>query len=315
MASLPSRTSADPAFTTPTILTNPMNPTYQSDQSNSYDYGTSFGGIKDPQALAALSTLIAQLQAGQTPGQKQLAERNNEITRTREISRDYSKGAAFLDAENAVNQALRKAQEANMPAIVKAIQGAGTSSSSMQGLLAQRLATESAQAAGALGAKQAVDYGQISLGLQGVLEALTRPNDPGTDNLLKALGLMKVDTMSKSAQTTKTGSSSGGGGGGSYIANTGSGGSSGSGGTLYSGGEASYYSGGGNSFSSGGYSSPSNNYSDTYGGTYNDYSSSYGSAYDNGSYGDLQFVSTPSSSSSSGSFGLGNDYFSSDWGF
>lgn len=253
---LPSRSSASSASSTqaPVVLTNPTNGTVSSGQSQSSGSSSSFGGIENPQALEALSILISQLQRGETPGQKQQGERNTEITRTRELSRDYSKGAAFLDAENAVNQALRKSQEANMPAITKAIQGAGTSSSSMQGLLAQRLATESAQAAGALGAKQAVDYGQISANLQGVLEALTRTNDPGTEALLKAVGLMKVDRSTSSQQSTQSQSSSGGGGGGTYIANTGptgySAGPSGSGsssdGVWYgsSGGDSSYSGGG-----------------------------------------------------------------------
>lgn len=219
---LPSRNGTASAGSNPPILQNPTNPTISSSQGTSGGSSSAFGGIEDPQALEALSILISQLQRGETVGQQQQGERNNEITRTRELSRDYSKGAAFLDAENAVNQSLRKSMEANMPAIVKAIQGAGTSASSMQGLLAQRLATESAQAAGTLGAKQAVDYGNISASLAGVLEALTRTNDPGTDNLIKALGLMKVDKSSSVQTSQQSSQSSGGGGGGTFIANTGS---------------------------------------------------------------------------------------------
>ena len=315
----PSRSSVQ---SPPTVLTNPTNGTVSSGQSQSSGSSSSFGGIEDPQALEALSILISQLQRGETPGQQQMVERNKEITRTRDLSRDYSKGAAFLDAENAVNQALRKSQESNMPAIVKSIQGAGTSASSMQGLLAQRLATDSAQAAGALGAKQAVDYGQISANLQSVLEALTRTNDPGTDNLLKAAGLLKVDRSASQQQSSQSQSSSGGGRGGSYIANGGgpSGGSSyldlsGSlGGYDYTPTDYSYYSSG---------ASPS---SDIYGGSYGNYfgggggygsfsdygtssGTSYGSSYDN-NYSNLNFVSPPSSSSS---FGYGNDYFSGNY--
>jgi hypothetical protein len=205
---LPSRYESTTNEQRPIVLGNP---TSSSGSSQSQTSSAGYQGIEDPEALAALETLIRQLQAGTTEGQKQQAERNAEITRVRGLSRDYSKGAAFLDAENAVNQALRKAQEANMPAIVKSIQGAGTSSSSMQGLLAQRLATESAQAAGALGAKQAVDYGNISANLAGVLEGLTRVNDIGTDNLIKALDLTRIQRNSSASYTNQSQQSGGGG--------------------------------------------------------------------------------------------------------
>lgn len=279
---LPSRSSAS-STQAPVVLTNPTNPTISSSQGTSGGSSSAFGGIEDPQALEALSLLISQLQRGETPGQKQQGERNTEITRTRELSRDYSKGAAFLDAENAVNQSLRKSMEANMPAIVKAIQGAGTSASSMQGLLAQRLATESAQAAGALGAKQAVDYGNISASLAGVLEALTRTNDPGTDNLIKALGLMKVDKSSSVQTSQQSSQSSGGGGGGTFIANTGS--TGGSSGSYSSSGDNQVFrlEGTGDymeptSYSSGGWALPtsSGNSGSYYGGGWGDYTGSSG---------------------------------------
>lgn len=271
---LPSRSSAtSDSYSRPTVLNNPTE-SFSSNQSSSS--GSNFGGIEDPQALAALQLLIQQLQTGQTAGQKQNVERNNEITRVRELSRDYSKGAAFLDAENAVNQALRKSQEANMPAIVKSIQGAGTSASSMQGLLAQRLATESAQAAGALGAKQAVDYGNISANLAGVLEGLTRVNDVGTDNLIKALDLMKVQ---KGSQYSSSSGSQRSGGGGQRIA-----GSSDSSGSYSSSGDnqVSRLEGTGNSAS---YSS--GNSGSYYGGGWGDYTdSSYGDYPSSSNYSD-----------------------------
>lgn len=313
---LPSRSSAS-STQAPVVLTNPTNGTVSSGQSQSSGSSSSFGGIENPQALEALSILISQLQRGETPGQKQQGERNNEITRTRELSRDYSKGAAFLDAENAVNQALRKSMEANMPAITKAIQGAGTSSSSMQGLLAQRLATESAQAAGALGAKQAVDYGNISANLQGVLEALTRTNDPGTEALLKAIGLLKVDRSTSSQQSTQSQSSSGGGGGGTYIANTGSSGSYSSSGDNQvfrlegTGNAASYSSGNSGSYYGGGWGDYTGSSGYTGAGSYDsswmdtgyDLGSGY-SSYGGGSY-DGNWVDT--------GYDLGSGY--SDYGY
>lgn len=258
---LPSRYETTTA-SNPTILSNP---TSSSGSSQSQTSTAGFQGIEDPTALAALALLIQQLQAGTTPGQQQQAERTAEISRVQGLSRDYSKGAAFLDAENAVNQALRKSQEANMPAIVKAIQGAGTSSSSMQGLLAQRLATESAQAAGALGAKQAVDYGNISASLAGVLEGLTRPSDIGTDNLLKALQLTSIQRNASASYTNQAQQSSGGG---SRIAGPSD---------FSSIGESSYY---GDGYISSGYPS---SYSDTFSYSSGNSGNYYGN-YDLGSY-------------------------------
>lgn len=312
---LPSRSSAtSDSYSRPTVLNNSTDSSMNEQSSSS---SSNFGGIEDPQALAALQLLIQQLQTGQTAGQKQNVERNNEITRVRELSRDYSKGAAFLDAENAVNQALRKSQEANMPAIVKSIQGAGTSSSSMQGLLAQRLATESAQAAGALGAKQAVDYGNISANLAGVLEGLTRVNDVGTDNLIKALDLMKVQKGTEFSQKSGQQQSSGGG---QRIA-----GSSDSSGSYSSSGDnqvfrlegtgnaASYSSGNSGSYYGGGWDdyTGSSGYTDTGAGSYDsswvdtgyDLGSGY-SSYGGGSY-DGNWVDT--------GYDLGSGY--SDYGY
>ena len=311
---LPSRSSVtSDSSSRPTVLNNSTDSSMNEQSSSS---SSNFGGIEDPQALAALQLLIQQLQTGQTAGQKQQAERNAEVTRVRELSRDYSKGAALLDAENAVNQALRKSQEANMPAIVKSIQGAGTSASSMQGLLAQRLATESAQAAGALGAKQAVDYGNISANLAGVLEGLTRVNDVGTDNLIKALDLMKVQKGTEFTQKSVQQQSSGGG---QRIA-----GSSDSSGSYSSSGDnqvfrlegtgnaASYSSGNSGSYYGGGWDNytGSSEYTDTGAGSYDsswmdtgyDLGSGY-SSYGGGSY-DGNWVDT--------GYDLGSGY--SDYG-
>jgi hypothetical protein len=176
-----------------------------------------FAGIDNPEALGILMDFIRQTTEGGTEEQKrQRAERNTEIQRTRALGGDYSKNAAFTDAANLMAQQLQKSLEANMPAISKSIQGAGTSASSMQGLLAQKLATESAQAAGALGAEQAKSYGNISAQLQGVLEALTRIDPSIETSLLKALELTKVSKQEQRGTKqgiTETGQS----GGGSYF--------------------------------------------------------------------------------------------------
>ncbi len=152
-----------------------------------------FQGIDNPEALSILMDFIRQTAGGGTEEQrKQRAERNAEIQRTRAIGGDYTKQAAFADAAALMAQNLQQSLEKNMPAISRSIQGAGTSASSMQGLLSQKLATESAQAASALGAEQAKAYGGITAQLQQVLEALTRIDPSIEANLLKALDLTRV---------------------------------------------------------------------------------------------------------------------------
>ena len=173
-----------------------------------------FAGIDNPEAIGILMDFIRQTAGGGTAEQRrQRAERNTEIQRTRALGGDYSKSAAFADAADLMAQNLRRSLEANMPAISKSIQGAGTSASSMQGLLSQKLATESAQAAGALGAEQAKSYGNISAQLQGVLEALTRIDPSIETNLLKALELTRVSRAeSRSVQNPTTSTTASGGG-------------------------------------------------------------------------------------------------------
>lgn len=205
----------------PTVLQAPIIPGFsQSSGGGSQSGQTSFTGIEDPEILKILLTTLTQLSSGGTEEMKrQRAERNAEIQRTRAISGDYTKGDAFTDAADLMAQNLRVAMEKNMPAISKAIQGAGTSSSSMQGLLSQKLAVDSSQAAGALGAAQAVSYGNISTNLQQVLEALTRGDNSQLESLIKGLDIARVQKGSQASFTqptirTEVGQS----GGGTFIA-------------------------------------------------------------------------------------------------
>ena len=91
-----------------------------------------------------------------------------------------------------------------MPAIAKAIEGAGTSAASMQGLLAQKLATDSAIRAGALGAEQAKSYASAITSLAGLLEALTRPDNSIVNSLLSALQIAKGGTVTRNTSQRGT---------------------------------------------------------------------------------------------------------------
>lgn len=194
-------------------LSNPTTVEWK-DSGGGSSYSSGFEGIANQEALDILMNYIKETASGGTADRKaQRAERNKQILSTRETLGDYTKSAAFADAADLMAQNLRQSLEKNMPAISKSIQGAGTSASSMQGLLSQKLATESAQAAGALGAEQARAYGGISSQLQGVLESLTKIDPTLEQNLIQALGLTKTSQQGSSQvqNPTKVAAQSGGG--------------------------------------------------------------------------------------------------------
>lgn len=190
----------------------------QSSVSNSTSSSESFTGIQDEEALTILKNLIKQLAGGGTDQQRETnQERKQTIQDTRATAQDYSKDKAFSDAKDLITQSLQTSMEKQMPAISKSIQGAGTSSSSMQGLLSQKLAADASTAAGALGAEQAKAYGNISANLASVLERLTQ-NDSTTENsLVNALALLRNTTSSSKSESSSVSSgtssqySSGGG--------------------------------------------------------------------------------------------------------
>lgn len=163
----------------------------QSSSSNS------FTGITDPEALATLMSFIKQtFNGGSDKYKSDRADRKAVIADTKSLLGNYSRDAAFSDAKDLMAFNLMQSMEKNKPAITKSVEGAGTSASSMQGLLATKLANDSALAAGALGADQAKSYGGISASLSGVLEALTRMDPSQANDLLQALSLLKTSTSS-----------------------------------------------------------------------------------------------------------------------
>lgn len=171
---------------------------YQNSQSDS----ESFSGISNPDALASLLSFIKTGINGNPQYQAQLARRQGVAGEVNTLLNTYSKEAAFRDAQILMQQNLQKSMESQMPAIMSAIQGAGTSASSMQSLLSQRLAQDAAQAAGASGAAQATSYGNIAANLSNTLEALTRIDNSGTMDYLKALELLREST-SKSTSSSR----------------------------------------------------------------------------------------------------------------
>lgn len=167
-----------------------------------------------PESLAALQGLINQLMSG---GNNEILAERAKRSQTQQVIQallgQVSSGQAFEESKGLMALNLQKAMEQNMPSIQRAIEGSGTSAGSMQALLAQKLASESALSASALGAEQAKAYAAQRSSLANTLEAATRPTNAATDALIKALGIAKgavqntqrnADSYSSSVTNTVT---------------------------------------------------------------------------------------------------------------
>ena len=179
-------------------ITRVVSPSGTSVAGETYTSGTETISNFDPATQEALNTIIQQLLGGGTSDQQESnRKRQALISFVEQMLGQYSKQAAFDDASNLMKYNLQQSMEKNMPAIAKAIEGAGTSAASMQGLLAQKLATDSAIRAGALGAEQAKSYASAITSLAGLLEALTRPDNSIVNSLLSALQIAKGGTVTR----------------------------------------------------------------------------------------------------------------------
>lgn len=159
----------------------------------------------DPKSLAALQTLIEVLSTGGTQDQKtQLAKQDQVNELIKQILPSYTTTAAKADAEQAMAGLLRKAMEENAPAIAKSVQGAGTSASSMQGLLATKLSTEASQSAAALGLNASAQYGNILANLLSTLSSGSKPNDMVVQDLIQSLNIAKGSTSNTQSVQTGT---------------------------------------------------------------------------------------------------------------
>jgi len=174
--------------------------------SSSYEKTT----ILSPENQKALDTLIQQLLGGGTAEQKKNSKERDLVTAVvQDLLQQYSKQQAFTDASGLMALNLKKSMEANAPAIAKSIEGAGTSASSMQGLLASNLANDSALAASALGAEQAKAYAGAQTNLASLLENLSRPDNTIITALNNALNTAKGATINRSVVTDSSQSQSG----------------------------------------------------------------------------------------------------------
>lgn len=101
----------------------------------------------------------------------------------------FTTGKAFSDAAGLMNQRAQIEREKNAPVIQKAMEGAGTSAGSMQALLAQRDASNTATAASALGAEQSKTYAAATSNILTALSTLAANGDPQAKALTDILKL------------------------------------------------------------------------------------------------------------------------------
>lgn len=174
-----------------------------STQQDVYETTTQF----NPLAQQSLDSLIRMLLQGNAPGYS-TGRRESLYPMLEGLLSDYNKQNAFGDAQGLMALTLQKAMEQNMPAISRAIEGAGTSAGSMQALLANNASRDAALAASALGAEQAKSYGNISANLMQLLEATSRPDTAIMGALVQALNVAKGGTTTRQATSSGTESKS-----------------------------------------------------------------------------------------------------------
>jgi len=157
--------------------------------------------VKRQQVVTQAGTIGPTL-SPQTQGR--LADRDLEIQRNRTQQGEYSKAAAFTDAQALMDKALQDALERELPQITAASEGAGTSKGSMRALLTQRAAERGATEGAALGSQLSTAYGGLSNQLASTLELLTRsdPNSPEAMLLQAILGSKGLVQQGTTGQTT-----------------------------------------------------------------------------------------------------------------
>lgn len=196
--------AAQPTNITETSTVGPSSTTASgSSRQDVYETTTQF----NPLAQQSLDALIRMLLRGRAPGYS-TRQRESVMPLLQNLLQDYSKQNAFGDAQGLMALTLQKAMEQNMPAISRAIEGAGTSAGSMQALLAGNAARDASLAASALGAEQAKSYGNISANLMQLLETVSRPDTAIMGALVQALNVAKGGNTTRQASSLGTESKS-----------------------------------------------------------------------------------------------------------
>jgi hypothetical protein len=177
--------------------------------SKTEGYNQTLTQALSPEAIAALMNTIQQMGNGGTTNQKaEQAYREQTRQAIMKLFDSIGSDNAFSDAEGLMAVQMRIALEKNMPAIAKAVEGAGTSASSMQGLLSNDLVTRSSEASAALGGEQAKAYASERSKLAADLANMANnPNNQVENTLVAALNALKgALTVSNSTSNSTTNS-------------------------------------------------------------------------------------------------------------
>jgi len=167
---------------------NPTNPTYVQELDRAaYERALKAAQAKRQEAMANAGTI----QGGTSETRATFANRNQEIAANRNQRSAYSKEAAFNDAGALSARFTRQLLEEMLPQITRATEASGTSGGAVRGLMAQDAAARVAEAQAALGLQASVQYGQVANQASGILELLTRSNNPTLDALMQAINLAR----------------------------------------------------------------------------------------------------------------------------
>lgn len=151
---------------------------------------------------SALSSLIKSLGYVVPANKEMQKERAGEVDTNQALRDQYTKDAAFADAQGAMNAMLQQALAELLPGLTRAADGAGASASSLRALMTQQAGAEAAQRAAQLGLDAATNYGNISGNYSGIIEALTRPDTQSLGVLAELLARRNA-TQGSSSSTSR----------------------------------------------------------------------------------------------------------------
>ncbi len=147
------------------------------------------GAVRRPaNSSTSLNSLISYL-FGQVRNPSANPDRGSTIDQQQQTQADYGKDDAFNDAQALMDKAIGDVMAERMPGLTLSAEGAGASASSMRALLMSNIMNEAATEASALGARQAVEYGNINNQAGAVLEQLTRTDPAALNALVDAMRL------------------------------------------------------------------------------------------------------------------------------
>lgn len=159
---------------------------------------------------SVLDNLLMTLRNGGTASMKaNTAARLGQVDFLTQSQGDYTKAAAFGDAQGLISQQMRRTLESLMPSISRAAEDAGSSGGALRALLIQDAANKAAESSSALGVQTASQYGNVNANLSQVIERLTAGGDQAAEALIQALNVAKGSTQTTNGSTSTYGTTTG----------------------------------------------------------------------------------------------------------